>query len=88
MLQHLLGLLVAALGAGLLSAVLAKWIWHRAFKATGLLQLAGWTSGAGVVALAVGLVAFGHDGKLVSYAALVVLNALCLAWVGWGRGRR
>jgi hypothetical protein len=48
-------------------------------------QLLLWGFGAGAVALVAGLVAFGNDGKMATYAMLVVATALALWWVGFLR---
>jgi hypothetical protein len=44
-----------------------------------------WTAGAGVLSLVAGLLVFGRDGKMATYAVLVVTSALALWWVGFAR---
>ncbi|MBT9513995.1 MAG: hypothetical protein IV104_16775 [Acidovorax sp.] len=62
----------------------------RLFGATGAAKLTGWRQFAvvfvvGLVVLAGGLALWGRDGKMLTYAALVVATATC-QWVlvrGW-----
>jgi hypothetical protein len=76
---HLLGLLAPALG-------LAVLLWlglmlrrkQRTFTSGPARQL-GWLVGAGVVVLVAGLALFGRDGKMATYAALVLAQGT-LAW--------
>jgi hypothetical protein len=44
-----------------------------------------WPAAAGTAALIGGLVAFGRDGKMVTYAVLVAVSAVALWWVGFVR---
>jgi len=75
LLNHLLNFLAPAMGVGLLVATAAPvfmkkrlvariWAWHAALNSI-----------AGAAALGVGLWLFGNDGKMASYALLVVLVA-------------
>lgn len=82
---HLLNFVAPALGVALLAASLVKLIWRRELLAVSWHRLVLWSSGAGAVALIGGLLAFGRDGKMVTYALLVVVSALALWWVGFVR---
>ena len=85
---HLLNFLAPAVAVGLLSATGAKLLWRREMASVAWRRLAGAACGASVVALIGGLVLTGRDGRMGSYAAMVVACAAALAWVGFGRGRR
>lgn len=85
---HLIGLLMPALGTGLIASALAKWLWRRALRSTSWLRLAVWPCAAGSVALLAGLVMLGRDGRMLSYAAMVSAAALSLWWAGFGPLRR
>jgi hypothetical protein len=84
-LWHLLNFVAPAFGVALLAASIAKLVWRRELLAVSWRRLVLWSAGAGAVALIGGLVAFGRDGKMVTYAVLVVVSALALWWVGFIR---
>ena len=85
---HLGNFFAPALGVGMLASLMAKLLWRRALKGVPWLRLAAWASLWSVLVLIAGLVAFGHDGKMVTYAAMVLGCALVLWWVGFGPRRR
>lgn len=77
--------LPALVVAGLLTPGVVGW---RGLRLTGQLgrrlwQTWAWLSLAGVAVLAAGLVGLGRDGKMLTYAALV----LVLGTVAWWRSR-
>ena len=85
LLWHLLNLLavsllfgaVAAAGARLAwRAALARWPWHRLWMVA---------SGPAAVVTVLGLVVFGRDGRMATYALMVVAVAMALAWAGLRR---
>jgi hypothetical protein len=82
---HSLNFLAPALGMAVLAASAAKLLWRRDLAAVRWHRLALWAAGAGMVALVGGLVAFGRDGKMATYGALVVATAVALWWVGFAR---
>jgi len=84
-LWHLLNFFAPAAGVALATAALAKLLWRRELAGVSWRSLALWGSGAGAAALIGGLVLFGRDGKMVTYAALVAATALTLWWVGFLR---
>ena len=84
-LWHLLNFVAPALGVALLAASLAKMAWRRDLAAVSWRRLVLCAAGVGVLVLIAGLVVFGRDGKMVTYAALVVASAVALWWVGFVR---
>lgn len=86
-LLHLANFFAPALGLGLVAALLTKLLWRRELRGVSWLRLARWATLGGALASIGGLVVFGHDGKMLTYGAMIVLSALALAWAGWGRKR-
>ncbi len=84
-LWHLFNFVAPALGVALLAASLAKLSWRRQLAAVPWHRLVLWAAAAGVAALIAGLMVFGRDGKMATYAALVIACALALWWVGFVR---
>ncbi|MDO9148682.1 MAG: hypothetical protein U1D25_05790 [Hydrogenophaga sp.] len=83
-LAHLSGFIAPALVVGFILWVVPQWSnkgrvarWSHAIDLTALLA-------AGVGVLLAGLMVFGRDGKMVTYAALVLVQGT-LAW--WMRRR-
>jgi hypothetical protein len=85
---HLLNFLAPAVGLGALSAALAKFVWRRDLRSVTWLRLALWSSAAAILALVGGLVVLGRDGKIASYAVMVLASALALWWTGFRRASR
>ena len=82
--DHLLGFAAPALFVGLLVAVLARFFWREA-RARGWWLTVIVNCLCGSAALAAGLVLFGVDGKMATYAGLVLAVAtsqwlLARAW--------
>ncbi len=82
---HLLNFVAPAIGVALLAASLAKLAWRRELAPVSWRRLVLWSALAGCVGLIAGLVLFGRDGKMATYAALVVASTLALWWVGFLR---
>lgn len=85
-LNHTLNFMAPAAAVALLLVLCG-----RLFGAAGGAAMAGWRRFAivfvvGLAVLAAGLVVLGRDGKMLTYAALVVATATC-QWV-LGRGWR
>lgn len=82
-LWHLLGLVAPALAT---AALLVLGLRLRRAGAGGKLVLRSYAliAGVGVLVMVAGLVWFGRDAKMATYAALVVIQGT-LAW--WLRGR-
>lgn len=82
-LWHLLNFIAPALGvAALLGAAL--WLQAPARGVQAAWQSTVWLAASGVLVLAAGLALFGRDGKMATYAALV----LVMGSVAWWRARR
>jgi TctA family transporter len=84
-LWHLLNLFVPAIGMGLVVPSLAKLVWRRALKPVAWRALAQWVAGVCAVVTVAGLVITGHDGRMATYAAMVVASAAVLWWRGLRR---
>ena len=84
LLNHLLNFAAPALAVGLLLALGGRFIFSRRARAHGLWTQVLVNAGVGMAALLGGLLVFGNDGKMASYAALV----LCCATSQWALSRR
>jgi hypothetical protein len=80
LLNHLLNFAVPALFVGLLLALLAPLFYKKVAVAHGLRAQVAINFVAGLVALVGGLVFFGRDGKMASYAAMVLACAVSQWW--------
>ncbi len=87
-LWHLGNFFLPALALGALTAALAKLLWRRELAAVAWKRLAGPAAAACAVVLLAGLVVFGRDGKMATYAGMVCACAVTLWWQGFGPGRR
>lgn len=81
---HLTNFFAPAAGVGLIAAALAKLLWRRELRAARWSRLALWGSAACAVALVLGLVVFGRDGKMLTYGAMLLACAAALWWAGFG----
>ena len=75
LLNHLFNFLAPALAVAVVLALVGPWFMKKSPSAPGLLAQAAINSIAGVLALGLGLWFFGNDGKMVSYAAMLVVMA-------------
>ena len=82
---HLLNFLAAAGFTGLLTAVLAKLVWRHALRNVGWQRLIAWAVVPAMLASVAGLLLTGRDGKMVSYAGMVLACAVGVWWVGFAR---
>ena len=87
-LWHVLNLFAPALGLGLLASSLSKLLWRHALAAVPWRRLAAWACTAALLAQVAGLLLSGHDGRMATYAAMVLASTMALWWVGFGPGRR
>ncbi|MDP1899387.1 MAG: hypothetical protein Q8K96_02890 [Rubrivivax sp.] len=85
---HLGNLLLPPLALGALAAAMAKLLWRRELAAVAWQRLAGPAALASAAVVLVGLVAFGRDGRMATYAGMVCACAFTLWWRGFGPGRR
>ncbi len=83
-LWHGLNFLAPAFGLGLLSAAGMKLLWRRELAAVAWRRLALWACSAAGLALIAGLVITGGDGRMSTYAAMVLACAIALGWAGFG----
>jgi hypothetical protein len=85
-LLHLANLFAVSLLFGGMAAGGAKLIWRQALAGMAWWRLAAWVAGAGAVVTVAGLVVFGRDGRMATYALMVPAGAAAVAWAGF-RGR-
>lgn len=85
LLNHLANLLLPGLVTGGIAAALTKLLWRRELAAVSFWRLAALAASAGMIISIAGLVAFGSDGRMLTYLFMVVGCALVLAWGGWAR---
>lgn len=83
---HLFGLAAPALALGLLMPLATRWLLPQRAPARYRVQAAV-VFAAGLAALVAGLAVFGRDGKMASYAALVVAAATA-QWLLAGAWRK
>ena len=72
---HLANFVLPAVGVGALTAALCKLLWRRSLARTPWFTLAWQASAAGLAVLVAGLVITGHDGRMITYAGLVIACA-------------
>lgn len=85
-LYHLANFLAPAIVVGVLLALAGPFVNKKSPVAPGFIAQVAINCIAGAVALGIGLWFFGRDGKMASYAALLVFAATS-QWAG-GRGWR
>jgi hypothetical protein len=85
---HLTNLFVPAFGLGLLAPALAKLLWRRELAAVPYRSLALPACAACAGVLLAGLVLQGRDGRMATYAAMVLACAAVLWWRGFFRPPR
>ena len=84
---HLAGFVAPALIVGPLLVVLSRFFWRKVPQALSVSAQAAINFAVCLAVLMVGLVVTGRDGRIVTYAALVLASAACQAWMLRG-GRR
>ncbi|MFN5349220.1 MAG: hypothetical protein ACK5A0_06730 [Polaromonas sp.] len=89
LLNHLLNFLAPAAGAALLLMLFSRFF-SRFFSSKKPLALSLYTQAAiifivNVLVLTAGLVLLGNDGKMATYAVMVLASAVCqwVFWRGW-----
>ena len=87
-LWHLLNLFAPALGLGMLSATGAKCVWRAELRAVSWRRLATWAIAAPAAVTLAGLWVTGQDGRMSTYAAMVLGCAAALWGVGLRRAGR
>ena len=87
LLWHLLNLVAPGVSRGLIAAAGAKLVWRGDLARVAYSRLASWGAGASTATLLAGLVITGRDGRMATYAAMVVACAGALWWAGFGPRR-
>jgi hypothetical protein len=85
---HVANFFGPAIGLGVLAATLTKLLWRRELATVPWRRLAGTACAVCAAVALTGLLLFGHDGRMVTYGAMVGACALTLWWRGFGPGRR
>jgi len=83
---HVTNFFAPALCLGAAAAVATRWIWRREVAGVGVLRLWAWASGAAALVSVAGLAVFGHDGRMATYAAMVMASAVALWWTAFRNG--
>jgi hypothetical protein len=84
---HLSNLFLPALLLGALTAALAKLMWRRELAGVQWSWLAAAAMAASAAVALLGLIVFGRDGRMATYAGMVLATAGALWWRGFGPGR-
>ncbi len=87
-LNHLANFFVPALALGAVAAALAKVAWRADLAAQPWWRMAALAAAANMVVTIAGLAGFGRDGRMATYAAMVLATSVTLWWRGFGPGRR
>jgi hypothetical protein len=82
---HLLNFFAPALGVALITSGLAKLLWRHELSGVTWRRLALWSAMGAALALLAGLLVFGRDGRMATYALLVAVVAVTLWWTGFVR---
>ena len=84
---HVLNFLAPALFVGLFTALGARLLMQKGSKTPGFMAQLAINFAAASLVLLSGLWFFGHDGKMATYAALVLASATAQAWMLRGARR-
>jgi uncharacterized membrane protein YwaF len=87
-LWHLLNFFAPAAGLAVIAASITKLLWRRELAAVAWRRLALPAGLSGAAVLVAGLALLGRDGRMATYAAMVLACAFSLWWRGFGPGRR
>jgi hypothetical protein len=79
---HVMNFIAPALGVGLLTPTLVKLVWWADVQASWA-RLAGSSCLACGLALVLGLLGFGSDGKIATYGLMLLLCSANIAWFGF-----
>jgi hypothetical protein len=83
-LWHLVNFFAPAAGVSVIAAVAVKLLWRRELAAVPWWRLIAWPLASTCVTLCAGLLFLGHDGRMLTYGALVLACALGLWWAAFG----
>lgn len=84
---HVANFFAPVFALGLVSALATKIVWRRELAAVPWRRLWAAASIAAAVVAIAGLIAYDADGRMATYAGMVVASALALWWVGFRRAR-
>ncbi len=84
---QLMNFCAPALGIGGFAAVLSRLVWRSELR-RGVVALWASASAAAVVASTAGLVVFERDGRMTTYAFMVVASAAAIWWTGFRATKR
>ncbi|MDQ2928799.1 MAG: hypothetical protein ABI330_00205 [Caldimonas sp.] len=70
---------------GLIAATATKLIWRRELATCSWLRLAAWASASMAAVSMIGLFIFERDGKMITYAGMLVACAVALWAAGFRR---
>ena len=87
-LWHLLNFVAPAFGLGAIAAGFCKLSWRAELAHVSWRRLSAWACAASLAALMGGLIISGRDGRMSTYALMVLACAAALAWAGFGRAPR
>jgi hypothetical protein len=82
---HICDFAAPAILLGVISATAAKWLWRGPLRTVPWIHLGCSAAAASLLACIAGLVITGRDGKMVTYAAMVLACAISLWWRMRGR---
>lgn len=85
LLWHVGNLFAVPVLFALLAATGAKVIWRRALAAMAWRRLAALLVAVAMAVTLTGVAAFGRDGRMATYAMMVVAAAVVLGWAIWRR---
>ena len=80
---HIANFFAPAIGVGCIAAGASKLLWRRELADVAWWRLVAWASAAMAAVSVAGLVVFEHDGKIATYAAMIVACAVALWWAGF-----
>ena len=82
---HVINFFAPAVALGAIAAAATKLLWRRELGGVSAVRLWAWASAATALASVVGLVVFERDGRMATYAAMVLACAAALWWAGFRR---
>ena len=82
---HIANFFAPAVGCGVVAAGLAKLLWRRSLRNVGWWRMAVACVLAMALVSVIGLLVFARDGRMATYAAMVVAGAAALWWSGFRR---
>ena len=84
---HLVNFFAPAVFVGITVPLLARLVWRRELRSMALRPAIGWAVGVAAFGLLAGLLLFGRDGKMGTYAAMATAVAASVWWRGFRPGR-